>query len=215
MSTATVTQAPTVNGKNAASAHVFTRPPVALADGCHLVSWSRRSTKANPVAEAERYRGIIIEASAVTVPPDACGSKFLRLVQHTINGLADAMFTAWAKDNIHATSYDGASITTDSVLTYWAEQRQRETIDAAAITEWLKQSATLASFDNEKQRAAWLAIMPKLAAPGYRGALKPDQASTAILRIKEEDTDHAVCAFIMQRLTNIMTPAEDANADAL
>lgn len=216
--TATTANAPTTAGQIAPSLHVFTRPPVAVREDARIVAWSRRSTEKNPVPEAERYRGIVVAASALKVPDDACASKFQRLLAATVHKLADEMFTAWCKQdgNLMKAEYDGASLDTDSVLNYWAEERQRETIDGAAITAWLKQSATLAAMEaGSAQHKAWLAIMPKLAAPGYKGALKPEQASAAILRIKDEDAEHAVCAFIMQRLTNIIEGTADQLAAAL
>ena len=217
MSAVMTATATTINGQIAPSAQIHTRPPVAITEGATIVAWARRSTEKNKISEAERYRGIVVQAASITPPADACASKFQRLLSATVAKLAEDQFTAWCKQdgNMMKAAYDGPAITVDSALMHWAEQKQRESIDGAAITAWLKQSATFAAFENDKQRAAWLTIMPKLAAPSYRQALKPDQAQTAILRIADADAEHAVCQFLMQRLSNIMTPAEDANADAL
>ena len=191
------------NAATTASKQVFSTPPLSIAETCRLVSWSRRSTTQNPVDAANRYRGIVVESAALAIAPDACTSKFQRLLQSTIHNLADAMFQAWATDNLPALEYDGAAITTDSVLMFWADKKSKETIDGAAILAWLEASETWKIL-NDKQRAAWKTLLPKIAAPSYRASFTVSEATKLAARIVESDGEHATGLFILQRLANIM-----------
>lgn len=192
-----------------ASAQVLTVPPIALAEGCTVLFWKRRSTKETPVAQENMYRGMVIEYDKIKVPDDACKSTFSRLLQATISSLAQEMFTAWAAENITAPIYTGAAINVNSVLSFYAEQKQREVIDAKQIAEWLPKSATWGTL-SEKQKAVWLKLMPKIAAPAYRNVgISPTSAGTAILRFADEDAEHPVCCFLLQRLTNIAAVTTD------
>lgn len=203
----------TTNGAAVASSQVFSTPPLNVADGNTVIAWSRRSTTANPVKQEERYRSVIVSTAALAVPADACSSKFARLLQSTVNGLAEGMFQAWAKDNIQSTAYDGAAITVDNVLMHWAEQKQRETIDGAAVLTWLKASKTWAdALETEARRNAWATMLPKIAAPSYRASFSPKEASVMIARIQEEDADTPVGLFVVQRLNTILGTADKSDA---
>lgn len=204
--------ATTTNGAATASLQVYSTPPVHLHESCMLVSWSRRSTKQNPVDASERYRGIVIDRSALAIAPDACSSKFQRLLQSTIHNLADSMFQGWATDNMSTVQYDGAPITVDNVLAFWADKKQREVIDGAAVLAWLEASKTWAAL-TETQRAAWKMKLPKIAAPSYKGSFSTGEAAKIMARFDEEDADTPTGLFICQRLNNIL--GEQSQEDAL
>lgn len=207
-----MSQAVTTNGAAVASKQVYSTPPVHLSDACMLVSWSRRSTKQNPIEASERYRGIVVDKAALAVAPDACSSKFQRLLQSTLHTLADGAFQAWATDNMAAVEYDGAAITVDSVLSFWADKKAKETIDAAAVLAWLESSETYKNL-NDAQRAVWKVKVPKIAAPSYKGSFTTGEAAKIVARITEADAETATGLFIVQRLNNIL--GEQSQEDAL
>jgi hypothetical protein len=206
-----MSQAITTNGAAVASAQVFTVVPLHIADACMLVSWSRRATKQNPIEPGDRYRGIVVERAALAIAPDACSSKFQRLLQSSIHNLADSMFQQWAGDNMAATQYDGAPITVDNVLSFWADRKARETIDGAAVLAWLKASKTHAALPSDQHRAKWEQVVPKIAAPAYRGSFTQDEASKIAARIVEEDADSPVGLFVLQRLSTIIGTVSQAD----
>jgi len=202
----------TANGAAIASTQVYSTPLVNVAEGNTVIAWSRRSTTANPVKQEERYRAVVVSAASLAVPADACSSKFARLLQSTINGLAEGMFQNWAKDNIQAPQYDGAPITVDNVLMHWADQKQRETIDAAAVLAWLKASATWPTLETEARQKAWEAKLPKIAAPSYKGTFSAKEAAIMIARIQEADAESPVGLFVVQRLNIILGTADQSDA---
>lgn len=215
MSTTTAASPAIVAGALSASKQVYTTAPVAVAEDAMILAWSRRSTSTNPVPAPERYRGMIVTKAALAVPADACNSKFARLLQATVHKLAEDVFVNWCKQdgNLQRAEYDGAAITVDSALAYWAEERAREQITAANIVEWLNQSATFKALPSEQVRKVWLANVPKIAAPSYKQAFDAESAAKIAARIVEADHEHAICAFILQRCANIMS-AERPTADA-
>jgi hypothetical protein len=184
-------------------------PPVATKDDERIVSWSRRSTTQNPVAAADRYRGIVVKADSLLVPTDACNSKFYQLLQNTVHSLADACFTEWVKDNMHVTQVEAAKFCLDRVLAYWAEEKQRLSVDADKIIAFLKDSATFKKFGADKQKV-WLHRVPKIAAPGYKNLLTKEQAAAVIAQLSDDDIENPICIFIATRCNAILN-AESAN----
>ena len=197
-----------------ATVQIVSVPPTKIADTEHVVSWERRSTEKNPVAQDQRYRGVVIPAAALKVPDDACKSKFAMLLQSTIHRLADASFTAWVKDKMQETQMPAALLTVDAVLAYWAEEKQRQSVDGDKILAWLPTSE-LWKVLNEKQQITWKTLLPKVAAPSYKQIIKQDEAAVIITRIPEADHQHPVAVFILQRCNNVLSDERTSAANAL
>ena len=192
---------------------IVSTPALKVGDDEKVISWARRSTEKTPVAVDQRYRGVTLKASALKVPNEACNSKFHMLLQNTVYDLANARFIDWVKDNMMQHEMDEELLTLDSVLMFWAEERQRQVIDGDSIKAWLLKSYTYTQNLGEKQQLAWARTVPKIAAPGYRGLIAKDIANAILAKIAEEDHEHPACVFIMQRLNNITEAApEDADA---
>lgn len=189
---------------------VFTAPQKVAANTL-AIEWKRRSTKTNPVDEANRYRAIHVAEGAMLIGNDACQSKFQVLLQSTIHDMAAKMLAEELAET-DKREVQAARYTVNGVLAYWAEEKKRQTIDAAQIVTWLKASKTFESLNANQQRA-WLERLPKLASPAYRSVLgaDPKQAAAVIMsRLHDDDLEHAVCVFLSERLTNIIN-AEDQN----
>ena len=183
---------------------VVSTPPAKVAEFEHVISWSRRSTDKTPVKESERYRGIVVPKSQLKVPDDAAVSKFHRLIQATIDDLADTMFRVWVAEHMASTECDSSRFTVDNVLAFWAEERQRQLVDGAQIVEFLTKSATFKKFDAAKKQV-WLSKLPKIAAPSYKNTFTKEQAASVLAQFADDDLQHTVCAFIAQRCNNILT----------
>lgn len=190
---------------------VISTPPAKLEDGMQLVSWSRRSTEKNPVDAANRFRGVVQSASVLQLPDGSTTSKFSKLLQNTINELADARFTAWVKDNMMATAMPASFTSMDSVLAFYAEEKQRAVMDGAKILTWLKASPTFAAL-NEKQQKSWLEKMPKMAAPSYAGLFSRENAATVISRIHADDLEAPEAMFIMERCNKIINALSEEDS---
>lgn len=180
------------------------------------IEWKRRSTKQNPVSEQSRYRAIQIHESAIAVPKEQVSSKFYNLVQSTVHQLAEKML-AEELGETDKREVSAGRYTLDGVLAYWAEEKRRQQINSAQITEWLKESKTYQGLtDNQKQ--AWLIVLPKMASPGYRNALDGDQqkrktkAAVILSRLHDDDLSHPACIFIVDRMQACMSdePAQAA-----
>lgn len=191
---------------------VVSVPPTKLAENEQLVSWSRRSTAANPVSATERYRAVIVHSSSLTIPDGATTSKFSALLQSTINSLADAKFTDYIRERMHEVEIPAAVISIDSVLAFWSEEKQRQTIDADKITTFLKGSETLAAL-NEQTQKVWLNKVPKIAAPNYRTNFSKGQAAAIVAKLAENELENPIAVFIATRCNLIIT--DESQEDCL
>jgi len=189
---------------------VSTVEPAEVPAGFILIAARQRSSKERTVEASQRFRGILVPEAAILPPMEACHSKFRSILVHQIQKLAEKKLAAAWKDG-DPKAVQAAAYTLDSVLAYFAEQKQRASVDGAAITAWLNAGTTLATL-NEAQRKTWLAKLPKMASPGYKGILTAEQAATVAQRITDEDAAHPVGTFLMQRLAAIMEATSTADA---
>lgn len=208
---ATVTRNPAATGSTPADVEdapkmlqVSSIAPTKTPDHHLNICWQRRSTDKNPVDAAMRYRGVQVHESVLALPDGATSSKFHALLQNTIHQLADAKFTAWVRDNMHATEMPASHITLDSVLAFWSEEKQRQTIDAEKITAFLKASKTFAALTPAQQKG-WLEKMPKMAAPSYKLLFNKEQAAVIVSRFHPDELDDPVLIFLATRCNNILS----------
>jgi hypothetical protein len=192
-------------------APIFTVPQT-LTDNQIAVIWSRRSTDKNPVAAENRYRAVVLPASRLQLPDGACTSKFQSLLQSTIHQLAETKLQADLKDGMHLREVPEASLSLDAVLSFWAEEKQRQVIDASAISKWLAESATFASL-NPAQQAVWKTQLPKIAAPSYAMIFNAEMAAVIVSKIADADLEHPAALFVCQRCNSVISkPATVAAA---
>lgn len=178
-------------------------PPVQVKDTERVIAWSRRSTEKTPVPATERYRGTVVPTKMLKLPEAACSSKFQRLLQSTIYDLADAKFTEYVKERMHEIEMPASLLSLDNVLAFWAEEKQRNLIDADKIVAWLKDSKTLAALPAAK-RGIWLSKVPKIAAPGYKMQWTKPDAASLIAKLQDDELEHPVAVFIATRCNNIL-----------
>lgn len=205
----TFSQTSTIASVQSATAtiQIVSTPPMKLPDNTILISWSRRSTEANPVAASERYRAVCMPAHMLSLPDGCTTSKFQALLQATIVDLATTKFTAWVRDNMLATEMPAALLSLDAVLLYWSEERVRQQVTGQQIIDWLRTSATLRALA-PATAAVWLTKVPKIAAPSYKMAFTKGQAAAIVSKLAESDLDSAVAQFIASRCNSILTAEE-------
>jgi hypothetical protein len=186
---------------------VVSTPPTQVAEHEMLIEWSRRSTEKNPVKDSERYRAIVIPRSLLKVADDAASSKYIRLLQTTIHDLAQSKFVESIKENMLSTSFDSSQLTLDLVLAYWAEERQRQMMDADKITAFLKASKTIAGM-SESVAKVWMSKIPKICAPSYKMLFSKGQAATIVSKLHDDDMMHPAAVFIATRCNAILSATE-------
>ena len=184
----------------------------AIPKGTILIESRRRSTKENPVTDAQRYRAICVPEMMILLPNEAAQSKFHQLLQSKIQELAEARFAEFIKGNPLSSEVSAELFSINALLAYWAEEKKRASMSGEKILAWLKESATFASFTDDKKKAAWSTILPKLAAPGFRAAMTPAQATTVLAQINDSDLEHPTAIFVVNRLNSIMQSAADVDA---
>lgn len=202
----------TLTAATDAAAIVVSTPPTAVPAEGIVIAWSRRSTAANPVKQEERYRGVVVHRALLALPDGATTSKFAALLQSTIHELAQARFQAWVSDGrMLEREMPHSVLALDNVLAYWAEEKQRATIDADKIKAWLSAAPTYAAL-TEAAKAVWMRQLPKMASPGYRNVFTKEQAATIVSKLAAEDLDHPVGVFVATRCNAIIN--EETQADA-
>jgi len=194
-----------------AIATVISTPPAKVDANDMVVSWSRRSTVANPVKAEERYRGVVINRSLLQIPDGAATSKFQLLLQETVHKLADQKFQAWVSDRMMEREMPASILSLDNVLAFWAEEKQRATIDGDKIRAFLTTCETCKNMA-EATKAVWLRQLPKIASPGYRNVFTKEQAATIVSKLAESDLDNPAGVFIATRCNAIIN--EETQADA-
>lgn len=193
------------------SIQIVSVAPATTPENHTTVSWIRRSTATNPVATEQRYRGVTIHSSLLQIPDGSTTSKFSTLLQNTIYDLAAAKFQDYIKERMHETTMPEAVLSLDSVLAFWAEEKQRQTVDAEKITAWLKGSETLAALPANAQ-TVWLTKLPKIAAPSYRNLFTKAQAAAIVSKIADSDLESPIAAFIANRCNVIIADVSMADA---
>lgn len=189
---------------------ITTVEPATVPAGFVLVAARQRSSKEKKVEASQRFRGILVPEAAILPPVEACHAQYREILVSQIDALASEKLAAVWKDS-DPKEVRADAFTLASILAYFAEKKQRQSIDGAAITEWLKASATLATL-TEAQQATYLRVLPKLAAPGFRGVLSAENAATVAQRIADDDAATTVGAFVMKRLADIMEAVSTADA---
>lgn len=184
---------------------IHTIAPVQVDDADMVICWSRRSTDKNPLAAHERYRGVMVNRATLEILDGCTTSKFQKLLQSTIHGLADKKFQSLmqADGGMLLKEIPASSLSLDSVLTFWAEERTALQIDNAKLTNWLPKSATWTTLPEGTQKV-WLSKLPKIASPGYQNLFTKEQAATIISRIAPEDLEAPEAEFIVTRCSAII-----------
>ena len=214
MTTATISApvASTLTADLLQEVQIVSTPATATPADSVTIAWSRRSTTANPVAATERYRAVTLHRAVLQLPDGATTSKFSSLLQETINKLAADKFQAWIADGrMMETKMPQHILSLDNVLAFWAEEKQRATIDGDKIKAWLAECATVKALA-PAAAAVWNRQLPKIASPGYRNVFTKEQAATIVSKIAAEDADHPIAVFIATRCNAIIN--EETQADA-
>ena len=133
---------------------IVSTPALKIADSERVIAWARRSTEKTPVAVEQRYRAVTIKADSLKIPLDTCSSKFYTLLQSTVHDLADVRFQAWVKDNMNEIEMESDILSLDSVLAFWAAEKQRMVVDGEQIKLWLLKSETYENL-SESQKLVW------------------------------------------------------------
>lgn len=186
--------------------------PVETPAGRVLLEMRRRSTKENPVTRENAYRCTLVSDGLFAIDAGAVPSKFAAVLQATLTDLANERFADAMRDAPSALTFDSRLVRTDALLAYWAERKQSQRIDGAAISGWLAQSATLQTLP-AAAATVWQQQLPKLAAPSYTMAFTKKQAAAIVARLADADLEHPVAIFVANRCNIILSRDESSAAD--
>lgn len=187
-----------------------TRP--GLNPGQELICVTKRETKqSGSIPEDQRFRGIVIPSDWITLPSDACRSAFTAILQRAIFDVAADRLSAYLSEDWNRKTVPAASFTIPNLLTYWAEEKQRSSIDGKQISEWIKAQAWIPA----DVLSGWQAKVPTIAAPSYRNLFKKTQAASISSRILQSGIkleNDPIAAYIVQRCSNILATEEQEQA---
>ena len=179
--------------------------------GYVAISTTQRNSERKAVTADQRCRCVLVPEASIQPDAGTMPSKFLHLVSSMLCDIAaDRLKQQW-QENGDPREVSASLFTVDSLLVFAAERKQREAMTGEKVAAWLKESATLRTL-NDAARATWLARLPKIAAPGFRGSFTAEQAATIAGKISEEDHASPVCSFVLGRLASIMEAASTVDA---
>lgn len=194
--------------------------PKQVPEGQCIVSFSRKSTTKNPVADSEKQRFVlaaILPAPIASINSEAnsiLSAALADLLDSTRSQILQAAFVADTKiETIEAGKLDLSSIL--EVL----EQRQSSTsLTSDRIAQWYDASKTAegnavryGTDDKAKAKSKMLRDKYLSLASGNSG-ITPDQATRFLSYVHESDLQHPIGASIVRKLQGIISKAIDADA---
>lgn len=119
---------------------VVARPIPSIPAGHEVVSCARRSTKENKVAEADRYRAIVVPELSVAESglPDKFASIVLGALRRTAS---DQLAAMWADATDSFTECPGDVWTVDALLAFADRVSQSQRLTREAVAAWFDSSA--------------------------------------------------------------------------
>lgn len=185
---------------------ILTSLPLDVPAGMNFVTFSRKSTKDNPVEEKDKFRAVMVPDYTLPKLEEGTDAIFGRAISDAFYNAAGEILRAYVESNKDATEINGALLAFSAVVAKMQEQVTSKRMNGAQIKEWYEQSQT--SKDSaarygvddagKKKQEALKAHYISLASnnPG----IQPSLAVKMLGYISEQDTGHAVTKQVAEKL---------------
>lgn len=219
-----------------ATLKILTSEPKAVDAGMQVVSYSRKSTKNSPVADADKYRAVIVPsyrlptASFQNAVVKEEGSEepeleledapeiFNAAIAEVFLSAASSILLDYCKANPTATEIDDSSFSYASVVARMEQQQTSQRLNSDQIAAWYDSSTTKAEAATRygadpKGLSKQAALRTKfLAVASNNSGISPELATKMLSYISEKDTDNATCIAVskkLEKLTQVTVDAEE------
>lgn len=185
-----------------------TEPTTELAQGISLVSFTRKSTKKNPVADADKYRAIEVPAFTMPTLAEGTDNVFAVAIREAFDNAAGEILRDYVDSNKGATEVDVSLFTFAAVVAKMQAQATSQRLNQETIAAWYDSSETAKDAAKryegatmEKKTAALKSHYLSLASnnPG----ISPELATKMISYINANDVTNATAKVVLQRLEKL------------
>ena len=183
-----------------------------------LISYNWRSTSQNPVAEANKYRGVCIPQGHIyTAEVLAVPAAYRPLLVAALEEIAAQRLADYCKQHtMHVTTVSADLFQAEALLAWNADRTAlQQRLTAEEVKTWAATSATIAAISAQHSPAAAQALaatLAKLAGPNH--GITPEVATKLMTNVwQPADTDSITGLRILTKLQGIA--ASTAKADDL
>lgn len=181
-----------------------------------LISYNWRSTAANPVAEANKYRAVCVPASHLhTAEVLSVPAAYRALLIAALEEIASQRLADYCKQHtMHATVVSADLFRAADLLAWNADRTAlQQRLTAEEVREWAKTSSTIAHIaaaHSDAHAAALTATLAKLAGPNH--GITPEVAARLLSAVwQESDTDSITGLRIFTKLDGIRSATRKAD----
>lgn len=193
--------------------------PATIQQGMQCISFNRKSTAKNPVAEEHKERHCIVpcypkvDASTEGSSNAVLTAALLEVIEKQASSILQAAFIA----NPEAEEIDASILDWSAVLASMEEKQSKETITGDIIAQWYdssetgKANATRYGTDEKAAAKSKLLRGKYLSLASMNAGIPADQATRFLGYMVESDLSHPVAATVARRLQQIIARAVDSN----
>lgn len=193
--------------------------PKEIPQGMQLVSFSRKSTAKNPVAEEHKERHAIVpaypkvDASIEGSSNAVLTAALLEVIEKQASSVLQAAFIA----NPEAEEVDASILEWSAILASMEEKQSKETITGDIIAQWYdssetgKANATRYGTDDTAKKKSAMLRQKYMSLASMNSGIPAEQATRFLGYLKEEDLSHPIAATVARRLSQIIAKAVDSN----
>lgn len=208
---------------------ILVTEPTTIEAGKALVSFRRKSTTKQPVADGDKYRAVVVPAFSLPIAimadssttdmnlSPAADDVFIEAITEAFFAAAGEILRAFCDGSKDAKEIPADLLTFQAVVTKMQETQTSQRLNAEQIATWYDQSATSAAAATRytdatkgpKQQAALKAKFMSLASnnPGIDVAL----ATKMLSYVSEADTSHSTCKAVLKKLERLTKETIDAD----
>lgn len=209
---------------------ILTSEPAKVEANQVVVSFSRKDTKKQPVAEADKYRAVIVPSyklptatfqvpaeNAEEVQLEDAPQVFNDAIAEVFLSAASSILLDYCKANPSAKEISEDALTFAAVVTRMEQSQTSQRLNSEQIATWYDASATKAEAakrygDDEKGKSKQAALRTKfLAVASNNSGISPDLAIKMIAYVQEGDTTNATCAAVLKKLERLTKETIDAD----
>lgn len=202
---------------------IFIVEPTTVPAGMQLISFRRKTTTQNPVAEANKFRCAIVPKYRshqweTVVQPESAAEVFSAVLEDAVNAAAgNILLDYWQANQQTVDSIPAALVSFPAVLAKMQLAQTSQRLTSDQIKAWYDASKTSAdaairygSDDVAKKKAA--ALREKfLSLASNNPAVMPALATKMLSYINVEDSEHSVCKAIAKRLDRLQQVSVSAD----
>lgn len=201
---------------------ILAAEPSTIPAGMQVIYFQRKTTTKNPVADADKYRCIVVpkyrshQWETVT-QPEAATEIFAAVLEEAVNAAAGGILLDFWQQHQAATVIPGEMLTFAKIIERMQAAQTSQRLNSEQIAAWYDASKTCVdaaarygSDDAGKKKAA--ALREKfLSLASNNPAVMPALATKMLSYVNPDDAEHSVCKAVAKRLDRLQQVSVSAD----